>query len=192
VLLFAGTLAAVVAARSAQDASGAVERVPGSSAIVAAHRAWGRRARNVFLAMAALEAIALADRRVRRASALVGIAGLACLLAAGARGGELVYRYAGGVGIRSGDPADVTRLLLAGLYHQADADRRAGRDDEAAVLAALATRIRGRLAQSSSGSPVYWSPKAGVVDADGPISRDDGRSGAHGRAARAPGRGGGG
>ena len=40
-----------------------------------------------------------------------------------------MYGYAGGVGIRSGDPKDVERLLLAGYYHQALADRNAGRSD---------------------------------------------------------------
>src|SRR3989440_7550890 len=49
-------------------------------------------------------------------------------------GGELVYGYAGGVGIRSGDPEDVGRLLVAGLYHQAMLDRKAGRADAAAQL----------------------------------------------------------
>jgi predicted Zn-dependent protease len=49
-------------------------------------------------------------------------------------GGEVVYSYAGGVGTRSGDTADVNRLLVAGLYQQAMVDRRAGRSEEAAAL----------------------------------------------------------
>ena len=53
-------------------------------------------------------------------------------------GGDLVYNYAGGVGIRSGDPQDVERLLLAGYYHQAQADRAAGRPQQAARLIAQA------------------------------------------------------
>jgi hypothetical protein len=53
-----------------------------------------------------------------------------------------VYAYAGGVGIRSGDPHDVERLLLAGSYHQAMAARKAGRLDEAAdLIAATAKRF---------------------------------------------------
>jgi predicted Zn-dependent protease len=45
----------------------------------------------------------------------------------------LVYSYAGGVGIRSGDPQDVGRLLLAGLYHQGQLDRKESRPLEAAA-----------------------------------------------------------
>ncbi len=45
-----------------------------------------------------------------------------------------MYSYAGGVGVRSGDPEDVGRLLLAGIYHQAQLERRQGRSDEAAGL----------------------------------------------------------
>ena len=61
-----------------------------------------------------------------------------CLYEAGEHGGQLVYSYAGGVGIRSGDPADVSRLLLAGLYNGAQAERKAGRLDEASKLMTLA------------------------------------------------------
>ena len=49
-------------------------------------------------------------------------------------GGELVYSYAGGLGIRTGDEKDIERLLLAGYYNQAMADRKAGRSDSAAQL----------------------------------------------------------
>jgi tetratricopeptide (TPR) repeat protein len=61
---------------------------------------------------------------------------------AGEHGGALVYGYAGGVGIRSGDPKDVERLLLAGYYQQALAERSAGRGDQAAdLLSAAAARF---------------------------------------------------
>ena len=40
--------------------------------------------------------------------------------------------------MRSGDPKDVERLLLAGYYHQALADREAGRHEQAATLIAQA------------------------------------------------------
>jgi predicted Zn-dependent protease len=53
---------------------------------------------------------------------------------AGDHGGELVYSYAGGVGIRTGEDEDVERLLLAALYHQAQRDRAAGRGSDAANL----------------------------------------------------------
>jgi predicted Zn-dependent protease len=56
------------------------------------------------------------------------------LYEAGEHGGQIVYAYSGGVGIRSGDQADVKRLLLAGLYQQALAERKAGRPGEASAL----------------------------------------------------------
>lgn len=131
VLLLAGTLAAVLAVKSGTDAHGPVERVPGAREAVIEHEHWGERARNIFLIIAALEIGALVvTRRSARAtkgltvaSALVGLAGGFALYEAGEHGGELVYSYAGGVGIRYGDTADVSRLLLAGLYHSAQQAR---------------------------------------------------------------------
>jgi hypothetical protein len=143
-LLAVGTLAATLAVQSGVAAHGPVERVPGARAAVVDHEAWGIRTRNVFFAVIALEAVAiLLWRSPRRrlaygASAALGLVGLFCLYEAGEHGGELVYAYAGGVGIRSGDPADVERLLLAGLYNGALAERKAGRPNESAKLLALA------------------------------------------------------
>ena len=140
VLLLAGTVGAVLAVQSGTDAHGPVERVPGARAAVVEHEEWGQRTRNIFLVVAALEIAAFvpAARRWRKgahvASALVGLAGGFALYRASEHGGELVYGYAGGVGIRSGDPEDVGRLLVAGLYHQAMLDRKAGRADAAAQL----------------------------------------------------------
>ncbi len=140
VLLILGTTAAVAAVQSGTAAHGPVERVPGSRDAVVEHEDWGKRARNVFLAVAALEVLALALARRGKArpaqfvSGAVGLAGLFCLYEASEHGGELVYSYAGGVGIRSGEPEDVGRLLLAGLYHQAQLDRKAGRSAEASRL----------------------------------------------------------
>lgn len=145
-LILAGTLAAVAAARSGTDAHGPVERVPGSAPAVVEHEEWGERARNVFLAVALLEGVALLlasrgrARPVLLLSGVVGLGGLACLYEAAEHGGELVYAYAGGVGIRSGEPRDVERLLLAGLHHQAQADRKAKRPEDAAALIELAAR----------------------------------------------------
>lgn len=127
VLLLAGTAAAVVAVKSGTAAHGPVERVPGARDAVVEHEGAGERAQNIFLIVAALELAALATRRrnlnVARgalwASAMVGVFGVAALYKAGDRGGDLVYRYAGGVGIRYGDTADVNRLYLAGLYQAA-------------------------------------------------------------------------
>ena len=131
VLLLAGTLAAVLAVKSGTDAHGPVERVPGAREAVIEHEDAGDWARNVFLIVAVLElaALAMARRSPRVArialwgSAVVGIMGVVALYQAGERGGDLVYRYAGGVGIRYGDTADVNRLFLAGLYHSAQQAR---------------------------------------------------------------------
>jgi len=126
--------------KSGTAAHGPVERVPGARAAVVEHEEWGERTRNIFLVVAALEIAALipAAQRWRKAvhvaSAIVGLAGALSLYEAGEHGGELVYAYAGGVGIRSGNPDDVGRLLVAGLYHQAMLDRKAGRTAEAAQL----------------------------------------------------------
>lgn len=145
-LVLAGTLAALAATKSGTDAHGPVERVPGSAPAVMEHEEWGLRARNVFLGVALLEVVALLLARrgkakpVLLASGVVGLAGLFALYEAGEHGGELVYAYAGGVGIRSGAPADVGRLLLAGLYHQAQLDRKAQQPGDAAALLELAAR----------------------------------------------------
>jgi uncharacterized membrane protein len=143
-LLAAGTLAAALSVQSGIAAHGPVERVPGARPIVQQHEAWGIRTRNVFYAVIAIEAVALALWRSPRRrvayllSAVVGVGGLFCLYEAGEHGGELVYAYAGGVGIRSGDAADVKRLLLSGLYNEAQLERKAGRSGEAAALLAFA------------------------------------------------------
>jgi len=65
---------------------------------------------------------------------VVGLSGSLVLYHASEHGGELVYSYAGGPGLRTGRPADVERLLLAGLYNQSREDRKAGRLADAAVL----------------------------------------------------------
>jgi len=140
VLLLVGTVAAVLAVQSGTAAHGPVERVPGARAAVMDHQEWGERTRNIFLVVAALEIAALAPavsrwrRWVLAASAVVGLGGTVSLYQAADRGGDLVYAYAGGVGIRSGDPADVDRLLVAGLYHEAMLERKQGKPGEAAQL----------------------------------------------------------
>src|SRR6266496_2878206 len=73
-------------------------------------------------------------------AALAGLGGAYALYEAGEHGGELVYTYAGGVGIRTGDSTDVTRLYLAGLYQQTQLDRRQGKAAEAAGLFAQMAR----------------------------------------------------
>jgi uncharacterized membrane protein len=143
-MIAAGTLAAVLAAQSGVAAHGPVERIPGARQAVVEHEEWGERTRNIFLVVIAIEAVAvLLYRSPRRrlalmASAVVGVVGLGSLYEAAEHGGELVYAYGGGVGTRSGDPADVERLLLAGLYNQAQLERKAGRGDRANQLLTLA------------------------------------------------------
>src|SRR5213592_1765836 len=130
-LLILGAVAALLAVQSGTDAHGVVERIPGARQAVMDHEDAGEWARDIFLVVALLEIIALATgrRRVQVArvalwgSALVGIAGVAAIFKAADRGGDLVYSYAGGVGTRSGDSADVSRLYLAGLYQSAQQAR---------------------------------------------------------------------
>jgi uncharacterized membrane protein len=145
-LILAGTVAAAAAVKSGDQAHGPAERVPGARNAVVEHEEWGNRTRNIFFGVAALELLALvagADRRkwVHMGAAAVGLWGAFALYETGEHGGELVYSYAGGVGVRSGDPADVTRLLTAGLYHQAMQDRKDGKLASAsALLQELAAR----------------------------------------------------
>lgn len=139
-LLLLGTVAAVLAVKSGDEAHGPAERVPGARDAVVEHEEWGERTRNIFLGVAALELVALAgagrkwQRGVLAASAVVGLAGGFAVYEAGEHGGELVYSYAGGVGVRSGEPEDVNRLLTAALYHNLVKDRSEGRHVDAARL----------------------------------------------------------
>lgn len=138
-LILIGTGASVLAVKSGEDAHGPAERVPGARDAVGEHEEWGERTRNLFLVVAALEllALGLSDRRRRAvlvASGVVGLGGMFVLYETAEHGGDLVYQYAGGVGVRSGDPNDLSRLLLAGLYHNAVLDRSEGRPVDAARL----------------------------------------------------------
>ena len=137
--LILGAVASVVAVRSGTDAHGPAERVPGARAAVIEHEEWGERARNLFLLIAAVEAVGLAVPSSRRrwfnfASAALGACGLFVIYETAEHGGDLVYSYAGGVGLRTGESEDVGNLLRAGLYHQAMLDRREHRGDAAARL----------------------------------------------------------
>lgn len=140
--LIAAAVAGFAATKSGDDAHSLPERIPGARDAVHEHEETGERARNILLAIALLEVGAFVLRkkneRVARgvlvASGLAGLAAFYAIYEAGEHGGEVVYEYAGGVGTRSGEPEDVQRLLIAGLYHQAGAARGAGRLDEAARL----------------------------------------------------------
>lgn len=153
-LIGLGTVASLVAVKSGTDAHGPVERVPGARPAVVEHEEWGERARNAFLILLAIEAVAATltlrqagiAQTARTVAAVAGLAAVFVLYKAGDAGGDLVYDYAGGVGIRSGDPADVGRLLVAAAYHQANLDRQAGKASDAASLIDLvATRFPDQL-----------------------------------------------
>jgi len=145
-LLLLGTLATFAAFESGHQAHGPVERIPGVGQAVHEHEEWGERARSVFAGVAGLElaGLALLWRKNRFAkaalvlSAVVGLAGVVVLAEAAEHGGDLVYSYAGGPGLRTGDPGDVENLFVAGVYEQAMQDRTAGRHAEAAELLELA------------------------------------------------------
>lgn len=141
-LIFLGTGASVVAVQSGLDAHERVESIPGVRAAVDVHEDYGKDTRNIFLVVSVLEigVLAFVARKPKLAtglrviSALVGIFGVVTLVEAGEHGGDLVYSYAGGVGVRTGDTADVRRLLVAGLYNNIPLARKAGHADEAARL----------------------------------------------------------
>ena len=142
-LILAGPIS-YVTARSGVEAHGPVERAPGAREAVVAHEWWGDHVPIAAGVLALLELAGLALRKspkarvIRIAAAVVGVTTVFFVYQTAKYGGELVYSYAGGVGIRSGDPKDVERLLLAGYYHQAVADRASGRSEQAAALIAQA------------------------------------------------------
>jgi uncharacterized membrane protein len=129
--LLCGAVAAWLAATSGTQAHGPVERIPGVAAAVQAHEEWGERARTVLLIVGGLELVALVLARIKPglrrwaevASAVIGLVGGYAVFEAAEHGGDLVYSYAGGPGLRTGDTADIGRLLSAGLYEQAMVDR---------------------------------------------------------------------
>jgi uncharacterized membrane protein len=151
--LLAAATAAVVGARSGDEAHQASERIPGARTAVQEHEDLGNRTRNLFLLVAGFEMLALAMRKnekVRRlalvGSAVAGVVTAFYLFEAAEHGGEIVYGYAGGVGTRSGKPEDIQHLLVAGLYNGARADREAG-DTAGAV------RLTEELARQMPGDP---------------------------------------
>lgn len=149
VLIVLAAGAGALAVKSGAASHGPAERIPGARPLVQEHEELGDKARTILLALAALELIALAFRKNAQAvkglgiaSALVGLPTAGLIYGAGKHGGELVYDYAGGVGTLRSDTADVTRLLVAGLFHQARLAREAGRSDDAARLTAELLRQR--------------------------------------------------
>jgi uncharacterized membrane protein len=140
VLIILAAVASVVAAKSGTDAHEAAERIPGAREAVTKHETWGERTRNILLGVAGLEILGLIFARQRSAWALRFAAAGGGLIAAYAiftvadLGGDIVYQHAGGVGTRSGDPADIDHLLVAGLFYAARAARDSGRAEDAARL----------------------------------------------------------
>jgi uncharacterized membrane protein len=150
VLMILAAGASVVAVKSGTDTHDAAERVPGARQAVMTHEEWGKRTRNVLLGVAGLEILSLifartgAGRAIRLLSAAGGIAGGACIVIVSDLGGDVVYEYAGGVGTRSGDPADINHLLVAGLFYGARLARDSGRAEDAArLIDELARRLPG-------------------------------------------------
>lgn len=151
ILLTVGALASIAAARSGLAAHESIEDTPGLRPPIQKHEELGEIARDVLIGLLVAEVLSLwlgrsaglAAAGAGRRKAAIGlqalvavgwVAGAGVLFEAAEHGGELVYAYAGGVGTRSGEPEDVRRLLLAGLYHQAMEDRAAGRPEDAARL----------------------------------------------------------
>ena len=143
-LLVVGGVASWLAFRSGTDAHGPVERIPGARTLVQEHEADGHLTFQIFVSLAMIELIGLGlasreklaryARVTQAASAVLGLWGCVQVYETAEHGGELVYSYAGGPGLRTGKPEDVERLLLAGLYNQSRNDRRAGKLAEAASL----------------------------------------------------------
>src|SRR2546427_9986537 len=84
-LLILGAAIAALAAHSGLDAHGPVERIPGARRAVGEHEEWGKRTRNIFLIVGAIEIAALIlarrgrpgkDRGALCGPATVGLIGL--------------------------------------------------------------------------------------------------------------------
>lgn len=142
-LLVLAAVSAVFAVSSGQAAHGPVEAIPGVDAAVRDHEDAGHLARTVLLVIGGLEVVGFILGRLKRpailkgvqiVSALVGLLGVVTVYHAGQEGGKLVYSYAGGPGLRTGDTADIGRLFTAGLYEQALVDRARHQPQAAAGL----------------------------------------------------------
>ena len=140
-LIFLGTIASVLAVRSGLEAHEAVEGIPGIRPLVSEHEEDGERTRNIFLAVSLVEIGILAfavrkpgvARGLRVLSAVVGVVGVVFLFETAEHGGDIVYAYSGGPGLRTGDSSDVRRQLVAGLYNNSILDRKAGNSEAAAA-----------------------------------------------------------
>lgn len=158
-LLIMAAIAAAAAVKSGDDAHGPAERIPGAREMVQHHEETGERARNILILIALVEIGAFffhrkeqVQRGIHAGSAVLGLIGGWMLYEAAEHGGQVVYEYAGGVGTRGGDTAHVRQLLVAGLYHQAQADRAGGRGQDAArLIDELEARMPGDLSVALMG-----------------------------------------
>jgi uncharacterized membrane protein len=147
-LIVIGAAAGWAGVRSGTEAHGPAERVPGAVRAVQVHEEEGEELRNLLFGLAAFEIVLLfpALSKWRKyglyASALGGAFVASEIYETAKAGGELVYSYAGNVGIRSGDTTDVNRLVMAALYHRAALSRTQKNDAGAAAgFAELAARF---------------------------------------------------
>jgi uncharacterized membrane protein len=138
--LVLGGILGLLAWWTGESASLAALQVPWAAAAVESHRSWGEWTVRLFFVVGVLEAVAFflhrrgRERPVLLASAGLGTLGLVLLVTTANKGETVVYSYAGGVGLRSGDAADRDRLFLAGAFKLLDADRKDGRPGDAARL----------------------------------------------------------
>ena len=146
-LIVLAAISAQVAVMSGTAAHGPVERVPGSRNAVQEHEEAGEWARDWLIGLAVVELITLALWRrekigiaMKAVCAVGGLVTLATVYEAGEHGGVLVYNYAGGIGLRSGDTTDIKNLLVAGLYHDAARERAANHPENASRLIAELAR----------------------------------------------------
>jgi len=147
-LLIVAACASWAAAESGSQAHDKAERIPGVRAAVQAHEDAGEWARDMVMIVGALELVGLAltkrdqwRRWAEIASAVAGLAACGAVYKAADRGGDLVYSYVGGPGLRTGDTADVHHLYTAGLFEEAMLARSAHRSAEAdSLISQLARR----------------------------------------------------
>jgi len=147
-LLLIGTVAAWFAVISGMNTHELSERIPGVASAVQAHEHAGHDVRFLFTIIAVIEILALVPALVkfRRwalvASALLCVYGAYKVFEVGDLGGDIVYEYAGGVGVRSGDSVDVNHAVVAALYNRALLDReQKNAAGAAAAFADLAARF---------------------------------------------------
>jgi uncharacterized membrane protein len=140
-LIFLGTIASVLAVKSGLEAHEKVENIPNIRPLVGEHEEDGETTRNIFLVVSLVEIGILAftvrkptvAKGLRVLSAVLGVVGVVYLVETGLHGGEIVYDYGGGPGLRTEDTTNVRRLLIAGLYNNAMLDRKAGNSEAAAA-----------------------------------------------------------